>query len=90
MAFTPEQKREHKRKRRAKGLCVECGAVAIKGQQHCTKHARIVAKASRTYSRKMIEQGRCATCGVERDGKPIYCTTCHEKRLESKRMKDSL
>lgn len=78
-----ERKRQLRAKRRAAGLCVECGAPSYP-YSRCDTHRNKHAQANARLRSKRKKAGRCTTCGrvLEKDidGNNVTCSICIEAR----------
>jgi predicted amidophosphoribosyltransferase len=73
---------EHSAKRKAAGLCPQCGEKPDMGKTYCLS----CRKARRKRQKKVHDDGKCVTCGKELGrGSKWHCKTCYDKVKEKQR-----
>ncbi|KXK28781.1 MAG: hypothetical protein UZ01_02521 [Candidatus Brocadia sinica] len=91
MVEKAERKKQLKAKRRAAGLCVECGAPSYP-YSRCEVHRENHAYGKRKLREKYKKSGRCITCGrkldKDIDGDNVTCSICIEDRVLRANMAD--
>jgi hypothetical protein len=87
MAKTADRVREWRRKRRAAGVCRDCGRPAVPGQTRCGMHQEAAAERMRRLRRERREAGRCATCaGPALPGLTLCDAHQQQERARKKRV----
>lgn len=82
MAFTPDQKREYRKRQRAKGLCYVCGIrhVTSTNSWNCAECSSIKRRSDRSKA----QSDRCNICGRPAMG-AYYCVV-HQANANHNRM----
>lgn len=66
------------KKRKNRGLCIQCGRVAKDKQNRCSRCARQMKLRDKKRRETLIVQGLCYQCGAKTSGKK-GCKSCLEK-----------
>lgn len=79
MAFTPEQRREYRRKLKERGICTVCGTRESGGRAVC----KVCRDRSSKYIKERRSSGRCHNCFCKCD--EYRCPECRMKHNEYRR-----